>query len=60
MNATPTPGRPRIQEPTRTVLLVEDDRATQSFLSRGLRGLNGFRVLLANHGQEALDLLLVE
>lgn len=50
-------GRPRIEAPTRTVLVVEDDRATQSFLNRGLRGLNGFRVLLANHGQEALDLL---
>ena len=60
MMSAPPPGRPRLQEPTRTVLLVEDDRATQSFLNRGLRGLNGFRVLLANHGQEALDLLLRE
>ena len=60
MIPAPPPGRPRIQEPNRTVLLVEDDRATQSFLSRGLRGLNGFRVLVASHGQEALDLLLRE
>ncbi len=60
MSFPPSPGRPRIQEPTRTLLLVEDDRATQSFLMRGLRGLNGFRILLADHGQDALDLLLQE
>ncbi len=53
-------GRPHIEEPTKTVLLVEDDRATQSFLNRGLKGLNGFRVLLAGHGQEALDILTRE
>ncbi len=57
---TQIPGRPKLEEPTRTLLVVEDDRATQSFLTRGLRGLAGFRILLAQHGQEALDILQKE
>lgn len=56
----PYPGKPKLEEPTRTLLVVEDDRATQSFLTRGLRGLAGFRILLAQHGQEALDILQKE
>jgi DNA-binding response OmpR family regulator len=41
------------------VLVVEDDVAFQGFLKEALE-LNGFAVLCANNGEEALDLLGVQ
>lgn len=45
--------RPR-DTPARTVLLVEDEPATLRFYQAGLKGLQGFRLLTAAHGAEAL------
>jgi CheY-like chemotaxis protein len=45
------------EAPDRTVLLVEDDAATLRFYQAGLRGLQGFRLLAASDGAEALVLL---
>ena len=50
-------GRPIVQEATRTVLVAEDDQAMQRILERGLRGLNGFKVVIVPNGQEALTYL---
>jgi len=50
-----TCSRPVIAACTRTVLIAEDDLATQRLLERGLKGLNGFKVVLVSNGQEALD-----
>jgi CheY-like chemotaxis protein len=43
--------------PARTLLVVEDDRATLSLYRAGLKGLQGFRILSAQNGREALDVL---
>lgn len=48
---------PVVEGPLKTVLVVEDERATQNLCRVGLRGLAGFRILVAGNGQEALDLL---
>ena len=48
------------ESPTRTLLVVEDDRATQSLYRQGLKGLQGFRILLAPDGAQALEILRAE
>jgi CheY-like chemotaxis protein len=44
----------------KTVLVTEDERATQNLCRVGLRGLAGFRILVASNGVEALDVLQTE
>nr|WP_320132249.1 response regulator [uncultured Holophaga sp.] len=44
----------------KTALLVEDEPATLHFYRAGLRGLQGWRLLGAANGREALDILRVE
>ncbi len=46
--------------PTKTLLVVEDDRATQSLYRQGLKGLQGFRILMAAEGVQALEILRTE
>ena len=48
------------EAPARTLLVAEDDRATLSLYRAGLKGLQGFRILSAQNGQEALELLRQE
>ena len=56
------PARPLPQPaaPTKTLLVVEDDRATQSLYRAGLKGLGGFKVLMAGDGIQALGILRQE
>jgi len=60
----PLPSRPRSlprpDAPTKTLLVVEDDRATLSLYRAGLKGLMGFKILLAQDGRQALDMLRQE
>ena len=51
---------PDADAPARTLLVVEDDRATLSLYRAGLKGLQGFRVLAAANGHEALEVLKQE
>jgi CheY-like chemotaxis protein len=61
MNASPRPrSLPNFEAPSRTLLVVEDDRATLSLYRAGLKGLQGFRILSAENGHEALDVLKQE
>lgn len=48
---------PAKEEPQKTVLLAEDDRATLNLYRMGLKGLQGFRVRLAENGLKALEIL---
>ncbi|WP_243304885.1 response regulator [Geothrix oryzisoli] len=48
------------EAPARTLLVVEDDRATLSLYRAGLKGLQGFRILSAQNGLEALEVLRQE
>jgi CheY-like chemotaxis protein len=41
----------------KTVLVAEDDRATQNLFRVGLRGLAGFRILVASNGAEAMEIM---
>jgi len=45
------------ESPARTVLLVEDEPATLRFYLAGLRGLQGFRLVGAGNGAEALAVM---
>jgi CheY-like chemotaxis protein len=45
---------------TKTLLVVEDDRATLSLYRAGLKGLQGFKILMAADGGQALELLRQE
>jgi CheY-like chemotaxis protein len=58
----PTRPRPLPQPdvPTKTLLVVEDDRSTLSLYRAGLKGLAGFKILLAENGGQALDILRQE
>ncbi len=51
---------PRPSVPTKTLLVVEDDRATLSLYRAGLKGLQGFKILMAAEGRQALELLRQE
>ena len=58
------PTRPRPlplpEIPTKTLLVVEDDRATLSLYRAGLKGLQGFKVIMAENGGQALEMLRQE
>ncbi len=58
------PPRPRplahADTPTKVLLVVEDDRATLSLYRQGLKGLQGFRILTAQDGAQAMELLRAE
>jgi CheY-like chemotaxis protein len=51
---------PQPEGPVRTVLVVEDERATQNLCRVGLRGLAGYRILVASNGAEALEIMQEE
>jgi DNA-binding response OmpR family regulator len=53
----PTRPQPQPQAPTKTLLVVEDDRATLSLYRAGLKGLQGFKVITAENGGQALEML---
>jgi CheY-like chemotaxis protein len=44
-------------EGSKTLLLAEDDRATQSLFRAGLRNLPGYQVIIVGNGAEALEVL---
>ena len=44
----------------KTLLVVEDDRATLSLYRQGLKGLPGFKILMAADGVQALEILRKE
>jgi CheY-like chemotaxis protein len=58
------PNRPRpalpADAPTKTLLVVEDDRATLSLYRAGLKGLQGFKIIMAENGGQALEMLRQE
>ena len=58
------PARPRplphTAAPTKTLLVVDDDRATLNLYRAGLKGLQGFKILMAHDGAEALEMLRQE
>jgi CheY-like chemotaxis protein len=55
------PSRPypqsHLDAPTKTLLVVEDDRSTLSLYRAGLKGLSGFKILMAENGGQALEIL---
>ena len=56
----PTYTRPQPEGPAKTLLVVEDDRATLSLYRAGLKGLVGFKIIMAENGGQALDMLRQE
>jgi len=48
---------PRLDAPAKTLLVVEDDRATLSLYRAGLKGLQGFKIIMAENGGQALEML---
>lgn len=48
---------PPREGPVKTVLVVEDDRSTLNLYRMGLKGLQSFRILLAENGMKALEIL---
>jgi len=58
------PTRPRPlhppDAPTKTLLVVEDDRSTLSLYRAGLKGLQGFKIIMAENGGQALEMLRLE
>ncbi len=58
------PPRPRHQlqpdAPAKTLLVVEDDRSTLSLYRAGLKGLQGFKIIMAENGGQALEMLRQE
>ena len=55
MHDNPLSPRPTRIANTNTVVVAEDDGSTRNFLSKGLRGLNGWEVVMAKDGREAYD-----
>ena len=51
---------PQSTTSSKTLLVVDDDRATLSLCRAGLKGLVGFKFLMAHDGREALDILQQE
>ena len=51
---------PTKEAPHKTVLVVEDDRSTLNLYRMGLKGLQGFRILLAENGMKAVEILQTE
>jgi CheY-like chemotaxis protein len=58
MHDNPLSPRPTRIANTNTVVVAEDDGSTRSFLGKGLRGLNGWEVVMAKDGQEAYDFIV--
>ena len=58
----PTRPRPLPQAdvPAKTLLVVEDDRSTLSLYRAGLKGLVGFKILMAENGGQAMEVLRQE
>jgi len=58
------PDRPRLlpgpDPATKTLLVAEDDRSTLSLYRAGLKGLQGFKILMAENGGQALEMLRQE
>ena len=46
---------PQAEGPERTILVVEDERATLNLLRMGLKGLPGYTILTAENGLQALE-----
>lgn len=61
MSLPPRP-RPLPQAATaaKTLLVVDDDRATLNLCRSGLKGLAGFKFLMAHNGREALEVMQQE
>jgi CheY-like chemotaxis protein len=58
MSLPPRPrSLPQPELPTKTLLVVEDDRATLSLYRAGLKGLQGFKIIMAENGSQALEML---
>jgi two-component system cell cycle sensor histidine kinase/response regulator CckA len=53
--ATPVPSTSAAAGGNETILVVEDEDAVRAVVTRGLRAL-GYRILEANHGEDALDI----
>lgn len=54
----PYSWKPPVQEgPGKTLLVAEDDRAVLSLYRMGLKGLAGFKVILAENGLKAFEVL---
>ncbi|MDP2877276.1 MAG: response regulator [Holophaga sp.] len=51
---------PHVDGPVKTLLIAEDERATQNLCRIGLRGLAGFKILVASNGAEALEVMRQE
>jgi CheY-like chemotaxis protein len=51
---------PNPDTPTKTLLVAEDDRSTLSLYRAGLKGLQGFKILMAENGGQALEMLRQE
>lgn len=51
---------PAAEAPAKTLLVVEDDRATLSLYRAGLKGLQSFKILTAENGGQALAMLRLE
>jgi len=56
-NDMETPQYERNGEPLKTLLLAEDDPATQTLFRAGLRKLTGYQVIIVGNGLEALEVL---
>jgi CheY-like chemotaxis protein len=52
-----TPLDAKTAEPLKTLLLAEDDPATQTLCRAGLRNLTGYQVVIVGNGLEALEVL---
>ena len=57
MHDNPLSPRPTRIANTNTVVVAEDDGSTRSLLNKGLRGLNGWEVVMASNGLEAYDFI---
>jgi len=51
---------PKPEAPAKTLLVVEDDRATLSLYRAGLKGLQGFKIIMAENGGQAMEMLRQE
>ena len=58
----PSHSRPLLGPDTasKTLLVAEDDRSTLSLYRAGLKGLQGFKILMAENGGQALEMLRQE
>ena len=57
MSPYPTPDPRQNPPPAKSVLLVEDESSTLRFYMAGLKGLQEFKLLAAENGREALEVI---